>query len=228
MANPRLVASLVSLRTEFNRVFPGRPTGSDGWIGDAKHARTDSDHNPDSRGLVHALDVTAFDGLVDVVDEVVARHRAGHDRRLTYVIFCPPGGEPTIWSARRGWRPKEYTGSNRHDKHAHFSADDDPALESSTKSWHLEDAMPITPKDIEAIADLVVEKLTKPYTVKQDAEQENILGRAALTQPIPNRFRGKRTDTYVLLDDLAAAVQELQESAAPAPAASSAKPAPPK
>jgi hypothetical protein len=228
-----LVRSLTTLRAELNRLYPGRDKSSDGWIGDAAHARTESDHNADSRGLVHAFDADADldpddpEAMDRVVDYTVDRHRAGRDRRLTYVIWCPRSGPrkgvPTIWSARRGWKPKDYTGSNRHDKHAHFSADDIPALENSGAGWHLEDTMPLTPKDIDDIADKVVEKLTKPYAVKQDAELENILGRAALTQPVPNRFRGKRTDAYVLLDDLAAAVQKLQETPPTTPARASSK-----
>ncbi len=53
-----LVPSLARLRTEFNQLNPGRDKASDGWIGDAEHqANPTSDHNPDERGAVHAIDV---------------------------------------------------------------------------------------------------------------------------------------------------------------------------
>lgn len=167
-----LVKSLVSLRTEFNSTFPKRKKASDGWIGDAKHARTESKHNPDRRGLVHAIDVTADLGdgtpMMNVIDVILDRHRSGADRRLTEIIFCPPGGEPTIWTARRGWKGKTYTGPNRHDKHAHFSADDEPALEASAKAWHLEDAMALSAQDKTELRQMMREEIAKVVTLDGD------------------------------------------------------------
>jgi hypothetical protein len=53
-----LIPSLVRLRQEFNLINPERDKASDGWIGDAAHqANPTSDHNPDLRGLVHAIDM---------------------------------------------------------------------------------------------------------------------------------------------------------------------------
>src|SRR5688572_25663599 len=99
---PQLVPSLVALRTEFNRLFPGRDKTSDGWIGDTAHSATKSDHNPDLRGLVHAIDVDRdLRGdvtMAQVVDLIVTRCRTGRERRLTYVIF-----DSRIASASRGW-----------------------------------------------------------------------------------------------------------------------------
>lgn len=166
----RLVNSLKTLRSETDRAYPRRGTDSDGWIGDQPHARTKSDHNPDERGLVHGLDVDADLDPDDpaAMDRLVAhqveRHRTGADDRLTYIIWCPRTGEragkSTIWSARRGWRPKDYTGSNRHDKHAHFSATYDPGREDSVRSWHVEDIV-FTKKDEETVRAIVREELIK-------------------------------------------------------------------
>jgi hypothetical protein len=135
-----LIPALDSLRAEFNRRFPGRDKASDGWIGDADHSANDSDHNPDSRGLVHAIDVDEDlrdpyrrTTMRDCVDKIVADHKAGRDNRLTYIIY-----ERAIWSASRGWESRAYTGSNPHDKHAHFSARRWPAItsrERDTSSW---------------------------------------------------------------------------------------------
>ena len=52
-----LAPSLVQLRNEINRRWPNRDKTSDGWIGDPAHQATKSDHNPDSKGCVHALDI---------------------------------------------------------------------------------------------------------------------------------------------------------------------------
>jgi hypothetical protein len=133
-----LIPALDALRTEFNLRAPGRDKASDGWIGDASHSARDSDHNPDSRGLVHAVDVDEdlrVPGLTmaECVAHIVGRHRRGLDNRLTYVIY-----ERTIWSASRDWQPRAYDGSNPHDKHAHFSARRWPAIvsrERDRRSW---------------------------------------------------------------------------------------------
>lgn len=133
-----LVPSLVRLRTDFDYLFPLRDKGSDGWIGDPAHAARDSDHNPDSRGLVHAIDVDKDLGpgveMEDVVEYVVAGCREGVEKRLTYVIY-----NQRIWSAANAWKPRAYTGPNPHDKHAHFSASSVRARENDTTSWHLEE-----------------------------------------------------------------------------------------
>lgn len=143
-----LVPSLVSLRAEIDRLCPDRLTDSDGWIGDPAHQAKQSDHNPDSRGLVHALDVDKDLRLSDltmatVVAFIVARCRANTERRLKYVIY-----QRQIWSATFGWRVRPYTGSNAHTEHAHFSASADHTLEQSRVSWHLEEIpVSLTPAD---------------------------------------------------------------------------------
>lgn len=54
----RLANSLTRLRDQVNAAFPNRNKASDGWIGDASHAASASDHNPNSQGVVSALDLT--------------------------------------------------------------------------------------------------------------------------------------------------------------------------
>ena len=142
-----LVSCLQALREEFDETFPDRGRGSDGWIGDAAHQARDSDHNPDERGIVHAIDVTADLGpgasMHDVIDVLLRHCRAGTEHRLTYMIY-----DRTIWSRSVGWRPAVYTGDNPHTKHAHFSASDNRALEQDIRTWHLEETpMTLTPED---------------------------------------------------------------------------------
>ncbi len=52
-----LAANLAGLRREINAHWPHRDKKSDGWIGDSAHQGRKSDHNPDDRGVVHAIDV---------------------------------------------------------------------------------------------------------------------------------------------------------------------------
>jgi hypothetical protein len=146
-----LVPCLVALRSEFNDLFPGRDKTSDGWIGDPAHQASVSDHNPDERGLVHAIDVDAgldpdFD-MQTVVDHLVARCRTNAEKRLTYIIFGR-----RIWSASKSWIGRDYSGSNPHTQHAHFSASDSPSREQSVASWRLEEVpVALTEADVRRI-----------------------------------------------------------------------------
>lgn len=137
--NVVLIASLAKLRDEFNNIAPGRDKASDGWIGDAAHAASKSDHNPDTDGAVHAIDVdrdlrTPGLSMEKVVQFLLARCRSGQEARLRYIIF-----DRRIWSASSGWRQNAYTGANPHDHHAHFSGSYETAKERSVASWRLAD-----------------------------------------------------------------------------------------
>jgi hypothetical protein len=86
-----------------------------------------SDHNPDARGIVHAIDVTA-DGIQPEVLLVAAmNHPAVH-----YVIW-----DRTIYSSRVGFRPEHYDGPDPHTSHLHISIAHYPAAERSAQPWRL-------------------------------------------------------------------------------------------
>ena len=83
-----------------------------GWIGDASHQAECSDHNPDVKGVVHAIDVMVTgDRAAAVVRECLL-----HSGDLQYVIH-----NRVIWSASTSWQPRAYTGSNPHTDHVHVS-----------------------------------------------------------------------------------------------------------
>lgn len=111
-----LAASLVALRNSVNVAFPHRDKSSDGWIGDPAHAARTSEHNPDGKGCVHAIDVDIDDGDPgrDVRKELLAAC-IGH-RAVWYVI-----SNGVIYSRTYGWKARKYTGSNGHFKHVHVS-----------------------------------------------------------------------------------------------------------
>lgn len=141
MPDPYLVPCLKTLFAEFDRIAPGRSKASDGWIGDAAHQAEKSDHNPDSKGAVHAIDVTSTlnapftmeDVIQFLVTEVRKNNPNGTDRgRLKYFIYYR-----RIWSASTGWKEEPYTGSSAHTEHAHFSCEYASNYENDTNPWGL-------------------------------------------------------------------------------------------
>lgn len=123
----QLAPALIVLRAEANARWPGRDDDSDGTIGDVAHQKAGtSDHLPDPSGIVHAIDLDAWDANArDPADDVaatIAEHlRTRRDPRVKYVIWrgrmfssYPARGVPA-WT----WRP--YTGPNPHTGHVHVS-----------------------------------------------------------------------------------------------------------
>ncbi len=133
----RIAKSLDKLRSQINQQWPDRNKKSDGWIGDAKHATTDSDHNPHvkdgSTGVVTAIDVThdprsGFDAGV-LADVLIA----SRDSRIKYIIF-----NRQIIAGDAGpspWKPRKYKGKNPHTMHVHISAKPAKSKYDDTSAW---------------------------------------------------------------------------------------------
>jgi len=149
----RLAGSLVVLRAEIRARMPGTTVWT---LGDQAHASGWSDHNPNPRGVVCAVDVLADKGLD--LGWFADRVRTSGHPALKYVIF-----NRRIASAGQEWRP--YSGSNPHATHVHVSVGVGRDGRSTgpyddTSSWQLwpppaspqEDIVPITPQDCAAIA----------------------------------------------------------------------------
>jgi len=146
-----LIPCLKTLFSEFDTIAPGRDKGTDGWIGDTSHSASSSDHNPDETGNtperdsdnvdeVHAIDVdkdlrenyTMEDCVQYLLSECRKSGTSGKDRgRLKYIIY-----NRRIWEGPN-WSQQSYSGSNPHDKHAHFSAEYSSAQEADTNTWGL-------------------------------------------------------------------------------------------
>jgi hypothetical protein len=122
---PRLVHSLRRLAREVDARWPDRATASDGWIGDAAHAATVSDHNPDSRGRVHALDVTSQGVASGALVRAACAHPATH-----YVI-----SQGKIYERQHGFYPQKYVGADPHESHVHISVERTRAGRLSNRSW---------------------------------------------------------------------------------------------
>lgn len=138
----RLAKGLATLRQQINDAYPLRSTGSDGTKGDPAHASRKSDHNPDSRGIVHALDLThdprhGFDSY-----RFAEWLRERKDPRIDYVI-----SNGRIFAGDAGpspWRWREYTGVNPHDHHIHISIRGQ-GFEDLPNLWNITEFVASTP-----------------------------------------------------------------------------------
>ncbi len=121
----RLVAGGVTLRNQINKRWPKRDKRSDGWIGDKAHVSRQSDHNPDARGLVHALDIDADLDPKDpgaaqrLANQIVAYAASGipGSNRIKYVVFNDQIASGTYANSMWKWRGSGYG----HMQHIHVS-----------------------------------------------------------------------------------------------------------
>jgi hypothetical protein len=118
---PKLCKAGQQLRLQIDDSYPDRDRTSDGWVGDVRHSARTSDHNPDAKGIVRAIDIDRDlsgkakpDLMPDLADQI--RLCAKSDKRIAYVIF-----NGKIASARLGFRWRKYNGSNPHHAHCHVS-----------------------------------------------------------------------------------------------------------
>ncbi|GAA3943497.1 hypothetical protein [Actinoplanes auranticolor] len=222
MASWILVPCLVTLRSEFNALAPGRDKASDGSIGDTAHSQSSSDHNPDETGStpyedadsineVHAIDVDkdlrrSGWTMLKAVEIIVVRHRQGRDNRLQNVIY-----NRRIWSRAWGWTARAYTGANAHTQHAHFSARYTTAQERDTRPWGLleaedDDMATITQSDFNARMDAWWNARMSPTA--RDNPQRNALRVAPWQQTVG---RTGRTTHDVLFTDMHTLLRQAAE-----------------
>lgn len=136
----RLAKSLEALRKQVNDAAPKRSKISDGTIGDPAHSARKSDHNPDSSGIVRALDITHDPAHGVDGNKLAAAMFTSRDPRLKYVIW-----NRRIMSGSKGpspWQWRAYHGANPHDKHIHFSVLAGPSGDRGGP-WDIGDTAPI-------------------------------------------------------------------------------------
>jgi hypothetical protein len=110
------------LRLQVDDAFGDRDRSSDGWVGDTSHSASRSDHNPDAKGIVRAIDIDRDlsgkakpDLMPYLADQIRVCAKRG-DKRISYIIFAG-----RIASSRMGWRWRKYRGINPHNTHCHIS-----------------------------------------------------------------------------------------------------------
>ena len=130
-----LAPSLVEFRAEVDKKWPKRSKKSDGTIGDASHAERKSDHNPNSRGSVNAIDITYPGVDPDVIIAAVKKHPSA-----AYVIF-----NRKIYTSSGGWKAEPYSGISPHTEHLHISIKQSVKAEQSKVKWFTATPTPAKP-----------------------------------------------------------------------------------
>jgi hypothetical protein len=138
----RVAESLQVLLKQLNEAFPQRSKASDGGIGDANHATSNSDHNPhikdkNGMGVVTARDYTHDPvGGIDcdwLCDELM-KHK---DPRIKYIIWNKQMVRSYAKEGIQPWTKAAYTGANAHTKHLHLSVQPEQELYDSKTPWEL-------------------------------------------------------------------------------------------
>jgi len=150
-----LAPSLVQFRNEVNKKWPNRSKKSDGTIGDASHAARKSDHNPNSRGSVNAIDITYPGVNADEIIKAVSKHPSAN-----YVIF-----NRKIYTSSGGWKAEPYSGISPHTEHLHISIKQSVKAEQNKVQWFTSPA-PAKPTPVKPVAKPTPAKPTpaKPAT----------------------------------------------------------------
>ncbi|GAB2958334.1 hypothetical protein GCM10027280_53840 [Micromonospora polyrhachis] len=173
-----LAPTLKVLRDEINARWPKRDRASDGWIGDAAHQKSKSDHNPDADNRsVNALDVDK-----DGIDPSLVIRKCIAHPSTEYVIY-----NRTIWSRSRSFKSARYTGSNPHDKHLHVSVGHSATRERSTRGWGIANA---------AVPKLGDRTLTKGCTGSDVRELQNLANKLGAKLVVDGDL-GAKTDAWI-------------------------------
>lgn len=127
----RLANSLITLRDQVNSVCPGRNKASDGTIGDAAHAASVSDHNPNGAGVVTAIDITHDPAHGFDIADFSEMLRINQDARIKYVI----ANRRIFIAPNYNWI--NYIGSDPHTNHVHISVSVNSNLYDNGNLWKI-------------------------------------------------------------------------------------------
>lgn len=129
----RPAKSIATLKNQLDAAYPGWLFL--GFIGDQSHQTVASDHNPNSAGVVCAIDIGPGGGLD--IHKLADRLLANRHPNLKYIISN--GRIAGTWSS---WKWQAYTGSDPHDTHIHISVGVGPDGQSrqpydDTTKWNI-------------------------------------------------------------------------------------------
>ena len=118
------VAGIPTLFDQINKRWPNRDKRTDGIKGDSDHSQRPSDHNPDSKGAVHAMDIDkdlrgSKNDVRWFADQLIAyprMKRSGY-QRLKNIVFEDRVASGTYANHFWTWRDGDYG----HYDHIHVS-----------------------------------------------------------------------------------------------------------
>jgi hypothetical protein len=164
--NPRPAASLLTLRDQVDKLYPGRNRASDGLIGDAAHQAVQSDHNPNAQGIVTAIDITHDPDHGLDIQKLATALVNSLDPRIKYII-----ANRQIWERGTGWH--RYDGDNPHNKHLHLSVQGNV---DDSKLWNLKGGQMDEVQKLREQLDLITYKFNESEkALKVRAKEMDIL-----------------------------------------------------
>lgn len=173
-------------------------------LGDAAHAASHSDHNPDSRGIVHAIDVMMPAGSSNAITTL--RWLLADPTDLQYVIH-----DRKIYEVANGFAPRAYTGTDPHTNHIHVSGrHGSVGANSATGTGYSLAAEAYTPKGTPC----------KPYVAPTPPPEDEVSAKEVWDYPIQNNVLNKEgvkigpTPANVFITSLNSAVDELRKQVA--------------
>ena len=120
-------AAALTLRKQVDKRWPKRDRGADGIIGDKAHQARPSDHNPNARGYVDAIDIdadllgkgTGRAVAQRLADQIVAYAASGlpGSQRIKYVVWADQVASGSYANSMWKWRGSGYG----HYDHIHVS-----------------------------------------------------------------------------------------------------------
>jgi hypothetical protein len=150
MTMSKATPAAIAVLRQATALFPKRKKASDGLLPSAAHMKQSptSDHNTG-----YAVDLTHDPKFGSDCVEVFQKLK--EDKRVKYLIF-----QGCIWSKDRAKEgDREYTGSNKHNKHLHISIND--GMGKDTSPWFPWLGKPTAINKVKA-------KLPKPLPKKEE------------------------------------------------------------
>lgn len=133
MPSWRMAKSLDRLLAQVNAEWPRRRKDSDGGIGNTEHSARESDHNPDTDGVVKARDFTHDPASGCDSYKLAQALLDSRDTRIKYIIsnrrIAAGTDGPSPWK----WRP--YNGKNPHNHHCHVSVKKAVKFYDDARDW---------------------------------------------------------------------------------------------
>lgn len=189
----RLAKSLETLRTQVNAKWPNRDKSSDGWIGDPAHQATKSDHNPNSAGVVTALDITHDPAHGLDARKLAETLVASRDSRIKYII----SNGQIISSVVSPWQWRTYSGSNAHRQHVHISVMGSAGLYDDGRAWNLGEPVEKIPGRQYGITATYFGGSGDPNTSAYDG---HLITDSEYGVALPYKFKGERPKVRVFKD----------------------------